>query len=204
MPLFAIPGGTFSVKGQATGIGDEKVFVHTNKVVYVAGEMLQYRIFTFNKKSNNPYLASRILYFVLTDYKGNTALQWRINLNKENNFGSCKLPAELPGGVYTLTAYTSRMRNHPSENLYSQNIIISSLSHEFPDTLYIPVLNRQELFSRVFQETNQDISVEIGSKYNAGDTAETVISMNKGFAGDTAHSFYFSVPVCAVSEYSYQ
>ena len=67
------------------------------------------------------------------------------------------LPAELPGGVYTLTAYTSRMRNDPSENLYSQNIIISSLSHEFPDTLYIPVLNRQEAFSQVFQETNQDL-----------------------------------------------
>ncbi len=160
--------------------------------------MLRYRIFTFNKKSNVPYLSSRILYLVLTDYKGNTALQWRINLKKENNSGSCKLPAELPGGVYTLTAYTSRMRNDPSENLYSQNIIISSLSHEFPDTLYIPVLNRREAFSQVFQETNQDLSVETGSKYNAGDTAETVISMNKGLAGDTASlsiSVYLSVPL---------
>jgi hypothetical protein len=198
VPLFAIPGGAFSLKGQATGIGDEKVFVHTNKPVYVAGEMLQYRIFTYNKKSNNPYLASRILYLVLMDYKGNTALQWRINLKKENNHGSCKLPAELPGGVYTLTAYTSRMRNDPFENLYSQNIIISSLSHEFPDTLYIPVLNRQEAFRQVFQETNQELSVETGSNYNAGDTAETVISLNKGLTDDTASlsiSVYLSVPL---------
>ena len=181
-PLFAITLGSFSVNGQTAGIGDEKVFVHTNKPVYVAGEMLRYRIYTFNKKSNVPYLSSRILYLVLTDYKGNIALQWRINLNKENNSGSCKLPAELPGGVYTLSAYTSRMRNDPSEILYSQNIIISSLSHEFPDTLYIPVLNRREAFSQAFQETNQDLSVETGSKYNAGDTAETVISLNEGIS----------------------
>jgi hypothetical protein len=198
VPLFTIPGGMFSVNARATGIGDEKVFVHTNKPVYVAGEMLKYRIFTFNKKSNEPYLESRILYLVLTDYKGNTALQWRINLKKGINPGSYKLPSDLPGGVYTLTAYTSRMRNDPFENLYSQNIIISSLSHEFPDTLFIPYLNRREAFSQVFQETDQDLSVKTGSKYNAGDTAEAVISMNKGFAGDTASlsiSVYLSVPL---------
>jgi hypothetical protein len=196
--LSGITGGAFSLNGQATGIGDEKVFVQINKPVYVAGEMLRYRIFTFNKKSNDPYLASRILYFVLTDYKGNTALQWRINLKKENNFGSFRLPAELQGGVYTLTAYTSRMRNDPAETLHSQNIIVSSLSHDFPDTLYIPVLNRQEAFSQAFQETKQDLRVETGSNYNAGDTAEAVISLNKELTGDTASisiSVYLSVPL---------
>jgi len=66
VPLFAIlPGGAFSVKAQTTGIGDEKVFVHTNKPVYVAGEMLRYRIFTFNKKSNLTYHFSEINFFVL-------------------------------------------------------------------------------------------------------------------------------------------
>ncbi len=193
-----IPGRAFSLKGRVAGGGDEKVFVHTNKPVYVAGEMMQYRVFTFNNKAGNTYLASRILYFVLTDYKGNIALQWRINLTKENNSGSCKLPSDLPGGVYTLTAYTSRMRNDPYETLHSANIIISSLSHEFPDTLYIPVLDRQEAFSQTFSETKQDLSVEAGSGYQSGDTAETVISLNKELSGDTASvsvSVYLSVPL---------
>lgn len=199
--LSGVPYGAYSLNGQGTNSGDEKVFVHTNKPVYVAGEMLRYRVYTFNKKSNDPHLPSSILYFVLTDYKGNAALQWRINLKRENNSGSCKLPAELPGGVYTLTAYTSRMRNDPYETLYSQNIIISSLLHEFPDILYIPVLDRQEAFSRVFKETSQDLSVETRSRYNTGDTAETVISLNKGLTGDTASlsiSVYLSEPLANI------
>jgi hypothetical protein len=196
--LSGIPGGAFSLNGQGTGNSDEKVLVHTSKPFYVAGEMLRYRVYTFNNISNDPWLTSRILYFVLTDYKGNAALQWRINLRKGNNSGSCKLPSELPGGVYTLTAYTSRMRNDPDESLYTQNIIISSLSREFPDTLYIPVLNRHEAFSQVFRETKQDIMVETGINYKSGDTAETVISLKRDLAGDTASlsiSVNLSVPL---------
>ena len=196
--LAGLQGGAFSLYGQAAGTRDEKVFVHTNKPVYVAGEMLRFRVFTYNYKASNTYLTSRILYFVLTDYKGNTALQWRINLKKENNSGSCKLPSDLQGGVYTLTAYTSRMRNDPYETLYSENIIISSLSREFPDTLYIPVLNRQEAFSQSFPETKPDLSVEAKSEYHSGDTAETVISLNRELTGDTASvsvSVNLSVPL---------
>ena len=201
LSLTWIPDGAFSLNAQGTGSGDEKVFVHTNKPVYVAGEMMRYRVYTFNKKSSTPYLTSRILYFVLTDYKGNTALQWRINLKKENNSGSFRLPAELQGGVYTLTAYTNRMRNDPGEALYSHNIIVSSLSREFPDTLYIPVLDRQEAFSQIFRETKKDLLVETSSSYKAGDTAETVISLNKELTGDTASlsiSAYLSVPLANV------
>jgi hypothetical protein len=191
--LSGIPIGAFSFNTPAEGSGDEKVLVHINKPVYVAGEMLRYRVFTYNKITNDPCLTSKILYFILTDYKGNTALQWRINLKKEINSGSFKLPADLQGGVYTLTAYTSGMRNDPFETLHSENIIISSLSHEFPDTLYIPVLDRPGTFSQVFKESGEDLSVETRGKYNAGDTAETVISLNKEFTGDTAS---LSVSVC--------
>jgi hypothetical protein len=195
--LSGIPGRALSLNGQAEGTGDEEVFVHTSKPVYVAGEMLRYRVYTFNKKSNTPWLTSRILYFVLTDYKGNVALQWRINLNMGNNSGSCRLPADLKAGVYTLAAYTSQMRNDSYETLNSQNIIISSLSHEFPDTLYIPDLNRQEAFSKDFQGNSRDLSVETRPFYNAGDSAETIISLNKELPGDTASvsvSVFLSLP----------
>jgi hypothetical protein len=193
LALSGIPGGALPLNGQVAGSGDEKVLVHINKPVYIAGEMLRYRVFTFSKKSNAPYLTSKILYFVLTDYKGNTALQWRINLKRENNSGSFKLPADIQGGVYTLTAYTSRMRDDPFETLHSENIIISSLSHEFPDTLYIPVLDGQKAFSQVFQEAGQDLSVETSGKYSTGDTVQTVISLNNELAGDTAS---LSISVC--------
>jgi hypothetical protein len=193
-----IPGGAVSLKAQDSAGGYEKIYMHINKPVYIAGEMLRYRVFTFNKSSGNSILPSRILYFDLTDYKGNTALQWRINLDCGDNSGSCRLPADLPGGVYTLTAYTSRMRNDPYETLYSQNIIISNLSNEFPDTLYIPVLNRQEAFTPAFQEFSGILPVETGASYSAGDTAETVIRLGKESTGDTASlsiSVYLSVPL---------
>jgi hypothetical protein len=199
--LAGLPGRAFSLHGQASGAGDERVFVHTNKPAYVAGEMLRFRVFTFDNRTRNISLKSRIMYFVLTDYKGNTALQWRINLKKKDNSGSCKLPSDLPGGVYTLTAYTSRMRNDPYETLGSENILVSSLSHEFPDTLYIPLLKRQEAFSQAFPESKPDILVETKSEYHPGDTAETVITLNKELTGDTASvsvSVNLSVPLVKI------
>jgi hypothetical protein len=196
--LRGIPGGSFSLNGQTAGKGDEIVFVHTNKPVYVAGEMLRYRVYGFNAKSNTPALRSKILYFALTDYKGNTTLQWRINLNKKDNSGSCKLPADLPGGVYTLNAYTSRMQNDPAETLLNQNIIVSSLSQEFPDTMYIPLPRGHDAFSQLFNDTSQDVAIETQTQYNAGDTAETIISLNRELTGDTASlsiSVFLSVPL---------
>lgn len=198
LSILVIPVGLFSVSGQNANYGDEQVLVHTSKPAYVAGEMLRYTVYTYNRKSNDPLLSSRILYFILTDYRGNTALQWRINLRRGNNSGSCKLPSELPGGVYTLSAFTNRMRNDPGESLYTQNILVSSLSHEFPDTLYIPVLTGQDAFSTVFPGTRQDLTVETRSYYNAGDSAETVISLSHQLSGDTAGisvSVYLSVPI---------
>jgi hypothetical protein len=196
--LAAVPGGTFLLNGQVAGNGEEKVLIHINKPVYVAGEMLRYRIYTFNKESGKAWLPSKMLYLVLTDHHGNIAVQWRMNLNKEGNSGSYKLPMDLQGGVYTLTAYTSSMRNDPYEMLHSQNIIISSLSHEFPDTLYIPVLDHREAFNQAFRENNLNISVETNRIYNTGDTAETVISLKKELPGDTACfsiSVYLSLPL---------
>jgi hypothetical protein len=201
LSLYVIPGGAFSLSAEAAVSGNEKVFVHTNKPIYVAGEMLRYRVYTVSSKSGIPGFDSRILYFVLTDYKGNTALQWRTNLKEEENAGSVKLPADLQGGVYTLTAYTSSMRNDPYETLHSQNIIISSLSHEFPDTLFIPVLDKGEAFSQAFQENGQNLSLEVQKNYNTGDTAESVISLGKELSSDTASlsiSVYLSLPLSNV------
>ncbi len=147
---------------------------------------LRYRVYTFNKESGDYRLPDRILYFMLTDHQGNIALQWRMNLKQGENSGSYTLPVDLKGGVYSLTAYTSSMRNDPYETLHRQNIIISSLSQDFPDTLYIPVTGPGKAFNQAFGENNQNLSVETRQNYNAGDTAETVISLSETFTGDTA------------------
>ncbi len=197
MTLAGISGWTSSLSGQGIRWGNEKVFVHTNKPVYVAGEMLKYRVYTFDTESSQRWLKSKILYFVLTDYKGNPVLQWRIDLEKENIAGSYRLPADLHGGAYTLTAYTNRMRNDPGETLCNQNIIISSLSHDFPDTLFVPVIPSQKPFGRLFRET-PNLILETGKEYPAGDTAEIYVSLGKEFAADTASvslSVYLSVPL---------
>jgi len=200
--ISGIPCGAFSSNSQGADSTDEKVLVHLNKPVYIAGEMLRYRVYTFNNQTLEPYLNSRVLYFALTDYNGITTLQWRINVHRGDNSGYCRLPADLKGGVYTLTAYTSQMRNDRYESLFKQNIVISSLSNEFPDTLYIPVINSNRAFSTVFEEAIQDLVVKVGNVYNAGDTAETIITLNKELTGDTASlsiSVFLSVPLTNIT-----
>jgi hypothetical protein len=119
----------------------EKIFVHLNKTVYVAGETLHYKVYVVNGKSPLQVPESKILYFALSEHKNGEQIQWRVNLNKSSLHGSYRLPVNMNAGVYELAAYTNRIRESVPENVFSQGLFILNLAKETPDSVYIPVSN---------------------------------------------------------------
>jgi hypothetical protein len=142
-----------ATSGNLTGNKCEKIFVHLNKSVYVAGENLFYKVYLINGENPVDDPESKILYFSMSGPALEKPILWRINIQSNSVQGIYKVPENLKGGTYELTVYTSRIKNNSPEYVYSKNILILSLSGQVPETLLIPV-----------SVTNQNIKTGIFNK----------------------------------------
>lgn len=174
---------------EKSGSACEKVYVHTDKTVYTAGEDIRYRVYAANPLRSLRSVESRILYFSVRGSRGQ-ALQWRINFTQGDARGRYRLPEDMAPGLYQLTVYTSQMRNLPSDSLYSVNLLVTSLTKALPDTLFVPAVYRSK--SRVgFNQGFADAlpgRLEIYASqetYAMGDPAEIKV-IYRSFARDTA------------------
>ncbi|MBN1789626.1 MAG: hypothetical protein JW830_03955 [Bacteroidales bacterium] len=116
----------------------ERIYVHLDKLVYIAGESLKYKVYMLNGVSPDSAPCSKIMYFSLTDVYNKVYASWRLNLALHSASGRYALPAELKAGTYILKAYTNQMRNEAADKVFSQNILVMSLSESNPDTIMVP------------------------------------------------------------------
>ena len=125
--------------GNLTGNNCEKIFVHLNKSVYVAGENLFYKVYLINGENAADDPESKILYFSMSGPVLEKPILWRINIQSNSVQGIYKVPENLKGGTYELKVYTNRIKYDSPEYVYSKNILILSLSEQIPETLLMPV-----------------------------------------------------------------
>lgn len=95
----------------------EKLFVHTDKEFYLAGEIIWFKIY----QETGP---SQVAYLDLVDANNKSALAARISLEPGKNNGSLLVPLSLNSGTYRLRAYTTWMRNNPEESFFEKNVSI--------------------------------------------------------------------------------
>ncbi|MBN1599026.1 MAG: hypothetical protein JW894_12095 [Bacteroidales bacterium] len=115
----------------------EKIFVHLDKTVYVAGENIHYKVYVVNGKSPLQVPESKILYFALSEHNSGKQILWRVNLSKSTLNGSYQLSESMNAGVYELAVYTNLIRESIPENIFSQELFILNLAIEIPDSIYI-------------------------------------------------------------------
>jgi hypothetical protein len=128
-----------TILGNQTGNSCEKIFVHLNKSVFVAGENLFYKVYIINRENpaNDP--ESKVLYFSMSGPALEKPILWRINIQSNSVQGTYKLPENMKGGTYELAVYTNIIKNNSPKNVYSRNILILNLSEQVPDSLLLPV-----------------------------------------------------------------
>lgn len=103
----------------------EKLFLHTDREVYVAGETLWFKAYAVDGTFHRPLRMSRVLYLELIDQNKKPLLQQKINLVNGTASGSIVIP-DLSGN-YLIRAYTRWMRNsHPSFFFQKELAIIGS------------------------------------------------------------------------------
>src|SRR5438046_469319 len=73
----------------------EKLFVHTDKNVYVAGEIIWFKIYAVDGIANKPSAISKVAYVELLDRSSTPVSRAKIALGEKGGNGSIQLPFGL-------------------------------------------------------------------------------------------------------------
>jgi hypothetical protein len=106
--LAGIPG---RFRQYYTSNSPEKLYVHTDKNFYLAGELLWFKIYNVDGALYQPVDLSKIAYVEILDKDNKPVMQAKIGLSKGKGNGSFYLPVSINSGNYKLRAYTNWMKN---------------------------------------------------------------------------------------------
>ena len=114
---------------------DEKLFAHTDKNLYMAGEILWFKLYYVDGTLHNPLDISKLAYVEVLDKESKPVLQSKIALNEGSGSGSFYVPVSLQSGVYRFRAYTQWMKNFPADYFFEKDIrIVNSMKNMEPQT----------------------------------------------------------------------
>lgn len=102
----------------------EKLFIHTDKNIYISNEICWFKIYNVDAILNKPINISKVAYLELIDNNNKAVIQEKIALNEGTGNGSVLIPTAIPTGNYTLRAYTNWMKNFSSSLFFEKKISI--------------------------------------------------------------------------------
>ncbi len=119
--------------GYQSHMMQEKVFIHTDKTFYMAGETIWFKAYTVDANFHKPSVTSKVLYAEITGKDQKTLLHGKIALDSGKGSGSFAIPASIPSGNYLLRAYTGWMKNFNPDFYFEQPLtIVNTLNPPVP------------------------------------------------------------------------
>ena len=127
----------------------EKIYVHTDKAFYVAGEIIWFKIYAVDAHLNRPLALSKVCYIELISKDNRQVLHAKISMQEDGTgSGSFQLPYSVNTGTCLIRAYTNWMKNESADYFFEKEItIINGLKK--PEW---PVLDKPEYDVQFFPE----------------------------------------------------
>ena len=110
-------------------VPQEKVYLHTDKSNYIAGDSIWFRGYLMNAVTNRQSLLSYYMYVDLIDTANGQNLSHSMILCDSVGIfdNAITLPPDLHSGTYLITAYTNYMRNFSNEKFFKKYIRVTGL-----------------------------------------------------------------------------
>ncbi|MES2417714.1 MAG: hypothetical protein V4541_05970 [Bacteroidota bacterium] len=108
----------------------EKMFVHTDKEQYIAGELLWFKAYNVDAATGLPADLSKLAYIELIDRNNQPVIQTKIELKNGKGSGSIYIPLTLNNGSYKLRGYTNWMQNFGANYFFEKQIILINTLHD--------------------------------------------------------------------------
>jgi hypothetical protein len=102
----------------------EKIFVHTDKSFYMAGEIIWFKVYITDAHFNRPLDMSKVCYVELLNKEHKPVFQAKLAIDHAAGDGSFQLPYSVNTGNYILRAYTNWMKNSSEDYFFEKNITI--------------------------------------------------------------------------------
>jgi len=100
----------------------EKIFVHSDKDLYLTGEIAWFKIYDVDGSFHRPLSISRVAYVELMDDQNKVQIQSKIALDNAVGNGSILLSHFLHTGYYKLRCYTTWMKNSDPNFFFEKEI----------------------------------------------------------------------------------
>lgn len=102
----------------------EKIYVHTDKNFYVAGEIIWFKLYYLDGATHQKLDLSKVAYIEILDRGYKPVLQAKVSLTADGGSGSFYLPLTLNSDNYIFRAYTNWMRNSGPALFYEKFISV--------------------------------------------------------------------------------
>jgi len=124
----------------------EKIFVQTNKNIFVAGEELWFKAWIVNSLSHKYFSHSKTLFVDLVNEKDIAVAQLLLNIPSQKTEGLIKLSDSLREGYYWLRLYTATIQKYDTNSVLVSPIYVAN--KKFPSTLLAtPIEQKVKLIS---------------------------------------------------------
>ncbi|HET9277967.1 MAG TPA: MG2 domain-containing protein, partial [Flavitalea sp.] len=135
--LLFVYGSSSTIYAQKTGakieeqlesyskqMAEEKLFLHTDKDFYLAGEIVWFKIYSVDASFHRPLNVSKVAYVEILDRDFKPVSQAKVTLSDGSGNGSFYLPSSINSGVYRLRAYTQWMKNFSEDYFFQKPLTI--------------------------------------------------------------------------------
>ena len=102
----------------------EKIFLHTDKNQYLAGEIMWFKAYLQEVSSHRMSTISKVGYVEILDGNNVPVLQAKIALDSGTGSGSLFIPVTLATGHYLVRGYTNWMKNRGAETFFHKQVSI--------------------------------------------------------------------------------
>ena len=121
----------------------ERVYVHTDKDCYVAGEDILLKFYVMDNNFQ-PSDLSKVGYVEINDTK-RPQMQLKIALEKGGGAGKISIPQNISSGIYQLSGYTRYMRNEGENVFFQKQIAVVNSAQKNPDPERFEFVKKNEL-----------------------------------------------------------
>jgi TonB-dependent SusC/RagA subfamily outer membrane receptor len=122
-----IKHATTILQQQAAKQPIEKVYLHTDKPYYIAGDDIWFKAYITSGGRHELTAISGVLNVELVSQEGQLPMQpIKLPVSYGVTFGDFHLSSTLPAGRYYIRAYTNYMRNFGADYFFNQPILIGS------------------------------------------------------------------------------
>ena len=129
---------------------EEKLFLHTDKSVYLSDEICWFKIYNVDGFFHLPLALSTVAYVEIIDNHSKAIVQEKVTLQNGLGTGSIKLPNNIGSGNYIIRAYTNWMKNYGSDFFFQKTVTIINTKKEQTNSL--TTVNKEDIKIQLFPE----------------------------------------------------